>query len=50
MDKEKMLHELALSYVLYTNLTDNPIDAESFYQDYNKATDIFDKLIKHYND
>ncbi len=44
MDKENLIQQLSIAYVLYQNLCDNPISAESFYQEYQEATMQFERL------
>lgn len=49
MDKQQILHDIAIAYVLYQNLADSPMNAEDFYQEYEKATVDFEHIVNHYN-
>lgn len=49
MNKEQILHDIALAYTLYQNLADSPISAESFFQEYEKAINDFKHIVEHYN-
>ena len=48
MDKEKIIHEIAIAYLLYRSSCENPDSPEDFYQDYLRAVDEFTKISKHY--
>lgn len=48
MDNEQRIHELSIAYLLYREVCDNPGSTEDFYQDYLRASDEFENIIKHY--
>ena len=51
MDKDKVLHDISIAYLLYRNITANntPLTLEQFYQEYEKLTFDFKPIIDHYN-
>lgn len=51
MDKEQILHDVSLAYLLYANMTSDKIKSspEDFYQDYENMLNDFKKIVDHYN-
>lgn len=50
MNKDQLLHDISLAYLLYTSLCpDKPeLSFEDFYQDYENISMQFEKIINHY--
>lgn len=50
MNKDQLLHDISLAYLLYANLCpDKPeLSYEDFYQDYENISMQFKKIINHY--
>ena len=44
MDKQQIIHDISIAYVLYHNLCDKPISPEDFYQEYQNVTMQFEKI------
>nr|DAF09873.1 MAG TPA: hypothetical protein [Caudoviricetes sp.] len=50
MNKEKILHDISIAYLVYRNVTsdDNPLTFEMFYQEYENIKCNFEPVIDHY--
>lgn len=48
MEKEQMIHDISIAYLLYRASCDSPDSPEDFYQDYLRATEEFKRISEHY--
>ena len=51
MDKDAILHDISIAYLLYRNITTDkdPLTLEAFYQEYENVKCNFKPIINHYN-
>ena len=50
MNKDKILHDISIAYLIYRNVTtdDTPMTFEAFYQEYENIKCNFEPIIEHY--